>query len=233
MVLTFGLFAVPNASADTFALNQIFCNCLTAGSTAGTVVVASLGANSAQITVQLNAGLSFHDTGLDSFAFNGPAGLTAANFTINNSGGSTWTFQGNSNAGPAGSFLYEFECASAPNGCAGTPAIFQFTVNFTGIGSNLSLLETTNSGASNVDFAANIAVQGTSGCTGMVGGGIGTQPSTPSGGINADHLQCTSTPPPPQTPEPASLLLLGTGLATAAYRLKQKKGQEGSNESAN
>jgi len=223
-VLALATVAVPRASADSFDLNVIYCNCIPSGSIGGTVAVTEVSANVADVLVTLNSGLAFHDQGQTSFSFNivDPnlsSPLSSSAFTIINNGGSTWTFQQPAvNSDGAGSFLYGFECAAGSNHCAGVPTTFEFQVTDTGIGTHLAWLETTNSSASNVDFSANIARQDVSSCTGQVGGGNGTGASTPSGGA-AGGTSCGGSLP---VAEPTSVLLLGTALLLAGKLLKMK-----------
>src|SRR5262245_19192616 len=156
MVFVCGFAAAPNASADQFDLNILNCSCLPAGTTAGTVTVAQNGSNSITVTVALTAGLQFHQApgggALDAFSFNGPA-LTAANLVL--PAGLTF-FSPGINADGAGSFQYALRCVPAANGCAGFPTSLTFTINLAGI--TPGSIETTNGGASNADFAANVAI---------------------------------------------------------------------------
>ena len=210
----------PAARAASFDLNVGYCNCIptSLGGVAGTVNVTSPGTNEVEIVLTINAPLQSHDQGLDSFAFNvvGFSSLTqASNFTINNAGGSTWTLSNpGGNADGAGSFMYSFECTAGANGCATAPVrTFDFTITASGL--TVAAVESTNGGASNVDFAANVANANISGCTGMVGGGNGTGQSTPSGSTTAS---CAG----PLVPEPNSIAFFGTGLLGLGFVLRRK-----------
>ncbi len=215
-VLALAVGSARSASATSFDLNVIQCNCLPSGSIAGTVSVTA-GGGLVTIDVQLNAGLWFHQSGLDAFSFNGPAGLTASNITITNNGGSAWTFvSGGQHEDGLGTFMYTLQCTAGPNGCTPIPVDhLVFTVSG---GFAESAFETLNGGASVTDFEVNVA-QATAGCTGVVGGGNGVNQSTPSGGFAPHTSPCV----PSQVPEPASMLLLGAGLLTIGYRLRPRR----------
>ena len=223
MVWMIGFAAVPKASADSITLNQIWCNCLAAGSTAGTVTLTQNG-NDVTLDIALAPGLTFHESGgLDAFGFNAPLGKTAADFTFT-PGTPGWSLLIGSptlHEDGAGYFRYGFACTPAPNGCVGDPSAFSFTIK----GVTLADVETTEGGTSNSDLAVNIANPITSGCTGMVGGGNGLNPSTPSGGFSGDS-PCGSSTNQSVVPEPASLMLLGSGLAIGARRMRRRKGNK-------
>lgn len=205
LVAALAVCTAPLAQADTFNLNAIYCNCLPSGSSAGTVEITQQSANVVQISVNLAAGLTFHQSGgLDAFVFNGPAGLTASNVTV----GAGWTFGASGHEDGAGNFRYQLTCVAAPNGCVGDPSTLVFTIAGT-----VAQFETTNGGSSNSFFAANVANPTQSGCTGMVGAGG----SGPSGGFTG-----SSNCGVPNVPEPTSIAFFGTGLIALGFVIRRK-----------
>jgi hypothetical protein len=213
--LAFVTVMVPKASADQFTLNVDYCStaCIPTGGSAGTVTLTQVG-TSTDILVQLNAGYVFHDQGLTSFSFNN-TNTNISTPVVTNAGGTTWTFQKPAtNSDGAGNFMYGLECAAGSNGCSGSTGVLEFTV----ANSTVLSFETTNGGASHVDFAANVANTSVSGCTGVVGGGNGLSQTTYTRVGSTGTGTCTGTP----VPESTSVLLLGTALLFAGKMMKMK-----------
>jgi len=209
--------AVPKAKATsiTFTLNVDFCS-QPCGGTTSTVTLTDSGsgipAGSVQVTVNLS-GVDFHQTnGLDAFLFNSLAsGYTISGQTSGFVVGPAPTAQEDG----AGIFGYslQLDCGSANHCVGGTSLTFLVTDSAHDL--TVASLETKGSGAS-VDFAANVT-NGT--CTGLIGGGDGTAQSTATT-MHSGSTTCSAPPNP--TPEPTSILLLGTILAFAGkFALKQ------------
>jgi hypothetical protein len=214
VIALFALATAPKASADSFTLNYDFCtdSCLGGSSSGGTVTVSQVDFNTVQFDVELSDPLHFHQTsGLDAFMFNdsGSQTLTFDFTTANFSTAGT-----NLHEDGAGTFDYVVKYNFQP-AVDGQSLIF--TVSATNALS-LTEFETTDGGDSVVDFAANVS-NGV--CTGLIGAGNGTGQSTPT--VLSPNGSCTTPPPPPPVPEPASLTLLGSGLAFLGTRLRRKK----------
>jgi hypothetical protein len=214
MVLGLSLIAVPKASALVFQLNDIYCNCLPAGSTAGgTVTLANVDADSVMFTVDLNDLLNFHNTnGFDAFAFSysGTGTLSATGLPAG------WalfsTAQGSGSMDGAGhSYEFYIDCLA----CANTTGVnvLTFTINSTQAITEASF-ELLN--GNNDNFAAAVTQISVSGCTGVIGGGDGTGQSSPtaSTGIPSGGGSCNGTTVPDGG---ATLGLLGFAMLGLGY----------------
>jgi len=225
MALALATIAIPTASAASvppvFDLNDIYCNCLPAGSSnGGTVTLSAPASGEVDFAVQLASPLNFHDTtAFDAFAFNflSTTGLTISNVTVTTQNFKyTTTASGSGSMDGAGHSFNEFIDFTGTAGTGGNTGVtlLQFKVFGTGIG--LSNFEVLN--GNNNDFAASVSATTVSGCTGVIGGGNGANESTPQASTgNASGVNCSGT-----VPEPTSVLLLGPALAFVGKFLKRR-----------
>ena len=197
--------AAPQASADTFQLNDIYCNCLPAGSTDGGSVTLTQVGNNVQFVVDLNDLLNFHLTNaFDLFAFNYGGSYAESTFSVSGlpSGWALYTSpQGSGSMDGAGKnydmFLYCPTC-SATGGVSGVNSV-TFLLSSSGGALTLANFETRvgDTGSSNNNFAASVTRIGSvSGCTGVIGGGDGTGQSTPQASTGlAGTVNCGASVP--------------------------------------
>jgi hypothetical protein len=210
LILTLG--ALP-ASADTFDFTSchISTGCPTAGTVFGTVTLTQSG-TSVNFDVVLNNGTRFVETGAGAgelFLFNDSlSGSTITNITatLNGvdvtstiSGGLTGITGVSVHADGTGDLTASVECVTAAS-CNGgsTPNIND--LHFTVTGATVAQLETPNADG-NLFVADILCGDSVTGCAGFTG--------------DVD----VSVP----IPEPASMLLFGTGLVTLGAKLRRRK----------
>jgi hypothetical protein len=178
----------------------------------GTVTLTQSGANTVDVLVQLSSGVAFVNTGNSNnhpdFAFNLSTSPAVA-WAIVQSGqlldppptATTWSFvgPGSYSSSDFGNYAYAFNCTNCASG-ASNPALppLEFTITLSGI-TPASFVPN----AGGIYFIADVI-------NGYATGG-------PTGLVAADG-------PTTPVPEPATMLLLGTGLLGAGFfRRRQKK----------
>lgn len=208
VVAVFIALSAPSARATTYALSIDHC---TGGCTPGTSNVSTVqGAGFVDVTVTLGANLLFVTSGAGGgnvFGFNlvGAAPTSVTLITVPG-GVPALAFRSGTPWGDGfGNFEHAIWCPTCQNGAGDAFAgPLTFRVNRAGI-TLADFEELSTGGAPSVFFAADVySVAGAgTGNTGLIGG-----PGTPT-----------------QTPEPATLTLLGLGLFGVAATLRRKRAQ--------
>ena len=191
-LVTAGLvFAAPAAQAITFNLTSDHCTdgCGPAGTVFGTVTLTQNG-TTVDVTVHLNSGFAFAKTGAaddQAFKFNMTGGPTLASITVDAHTPALVAAAGAFNGDGTGDFGFGINCPSCGGGLSSA-----FTTDIVFHVANATIANLTVPNNSGNVFVADIG-NTTTGATGPVDA---TVPTT--------------------VPEPATLLLLGTGFAGAA-----------------
>jgi len=226
LVIGLSLLTASKASADSFTLNDIYCNCLPAGTSNGGTVTLNDAGNDVQFIVDLNDLLNFHySNAFDLFAFNYSGTFAESTFSITSALPSGWSLSttpiGNASMAGAGKdFDLYISCASCTGQGGGISGVNVLTFTLHSSAGNLDPIQfetvVGDTGTNNNDFAASVTQTALSGCTGVIGGGSGTGQSAPqaSTGSNSEGQLCGAT----LVPDGGSTLgLLGLGLLGVGY----------------
>jgi hypothetical protein len=228
LVLSLNLLVASQASADTFTLNDIYCNCLPAGTTNGGTVTINDAGNDVQFIIDLNDLLNFHySNAFDLFAFNYSGSFAESTFSITSALPAGWSLSttplGNASMAAAGKdFDLYLSCASCTGQGGGISGVNQLTFTLHSTAGNLDPVQfetvVGDTGTNNNDFAASVTQIAVSGCTGVIGGGNGTGQSTPQ--ASTGGASCGAT----QVPDGGSTLgFLGLGMLAVGY-LRRRSG---------
>src|SRR5262249_17419577 len=231
VVLGVSLVAAPKASATTFNLNDIYCNCLPGGSAAvGTVDGTASGGN-LTITVDLNDLLNFHySNAFDLFGFGYDGGTLslvgpiitkdALGNSVSVSGwGLTQAAKSGAQDGAGKDYNWFIDCPLCSGGGGGVSGVnyLQFTISSSAGPPTEAAIEFLK-GANKNDFAASVTrTGGISGCTGVIGGGNGAGQSSDSAsnGTGAGTVDCSGATTVPDGG--TTVGLLGLGILGLAY----------------
>jgi hypothetical protein len=227
LVLALSVFTASEAAADTFNLNDIYCNCLPAGSSAGGIVTLNDAGNDVQFIIDLNDLLNFHySNAFDLFAFNYSGTFAESTFSITSALPSGWSLStiplGNASMAAAGKdFDLFISCATCTGQGGGISGINLLTFTLHSSAGNLDPInfETVvgDTGSNNNNFAASVTQTALSGCTGVIGGGSGIGQSTAQASTGGQSCGTTLVPDGGST-----LGLLGLAMLGLAY-LRQRK----------
>jgi hypothetical protein len=206
-----GILAAP-ASAD---LEFIFDNGGSVGSGPfGSVLLHQVMANEVEVTITLNPGVGFVNTGLEPFTFSLASGipqLTAASFSSLTTGFSLSSSIPFGNNDGAGAFQYGLDCTTTVCGNGGGAPFagpLHFFLTAAGLQETSFVGYQNNPNTFSIDICNSYTAG--NGCAGATGAAWAT------GG--------TPPPPPPQeVPEPQTLVLLTLGLLGVALIRKQSR----------
>ncbi len=205
------VFAGPIGTSETFAITSDHCTggCLGGLASAGTVTVSQSAINSLSFSVALLPGFDIIGSGFDAsfgFSLNGDPTITYS--AIANNGNNSFKPNGGTKTGAQrikidgfGQFEYGLSF-TGKKGNHSTNTSLSFTITGSGL-----TLDSLQQNAFPTYFAVDVFSSGTGN----------------TGALDASSI----TPPPVNTPEPASMMLLGGGLAALGLARSRRSVKRG------